>query len=41
MNMKEFISAIRDNVIGSEKSGVIDRQFQQFAYDTYQQYDAA
>ena len=41
MNMKEFISAIRDNVIGSEKSGVVDRQFQQFAYDTYQQYDAA
>ena len=41
MNMKEFISAIRDNVIGSEKTGVIDRQFQQFAYDTYQQYDAA
>lgn len=41
MRMKDFISAIRENIIGSEKSGVIDRQFQQFAYDTYQQYDAA
>lgn len=42
MSMKEFIGIIKENITGTEeKSGVLDRQFKRFAYDTYQQYDRA
>jgi hypothetical protein len=42
INMKEFIGVIKEYVNGTDvKSGVLDRQFQRFTYDTYQQYDAA
>lgn len=42
INMKEFIGVIKEYVNGTDvKSGVLDRQFKRFAYDTYQQYDAA
>jgi hypothetical protein len=40
--MKEFIAGIKERITGTEaKKGILDRQFQQFAYDTYQQYDRA
>jgi hypothetical protein len=42
VGMKEFINAIKENVNGTDlKSGVYDRQLKRYAYDTYQQYDAA
>jgi len=42
MSMKEFIGVIKENVRGTpEKLGSLQRQFQRFAYDTYQQYDRA
>ena len=42
INMKEFIGVIKEYVNGTDvKSGVLDRQFQRFTYNTYQQYDAA
>ena len=42
VDMKEFINAIKENVNGTDlKSGVYDRQLKRYAYDTYQQYDAA
>jgi hypothetical protein len=41
-NMREFIRIIKENIVGTEeKKGLLDRQFQRFAYDTYQQYDRA
>jgi hypothetical protein len=42
MSTKEFIGVIKDNINGTdEKKGLLDRQFQRFVYDTYQQYDAS
>lgn len=42
MNMKDFIKIIKENINGSEeKIGSLERQFNRFTYDTYQQYDAA
>lgn len=42
MEMKDFITAVRNQLKGNEaKAGVYDRQLKRFAYDTYQQYDAA
>ena len=42
MDMKSFINVIKENIMGTEeKIGSLERQFRRFAYDTYQQYDAA
>lgn len=42
MTMKDFIGVIKENIKGTEESaGILDRQFRRFAYDTYQQYNAA
>lgn len=42
MDMKDFVTAVKEQLKGNEvKSGVYDRQLKRFAYDTYQQYDAA
>lgn len=42
MDMKDFIAAVKEQIKGNEvKAGVYDRQLKRFAYDTYQQYDAA
>jgi hypothetical protein len=42
MSMKEFIKVIKENINGTdEKKGLLDRQLNRFAYDTYQQYDAS
>ena len=40
-SIRDFISLLRENVTGSAvRQGGMERQFQRFAYDTYQQYDA-
>ena len=42
MSMKEFIRVIKDAINGTdERKGLLDRQLNRFAYDTYQQYDAS
>lgn len=42
MSMKEFIGVIKDAINGTDvKKGLLDRQLNRFAYDTYQQYDAS
>ena len=42
MNMKDYARALRDTITGEdEKAGSLERQFQRYAYDLYQQYDAA
>ena len=42
MNIKDYTKALREMVTGSpDKTGALERQFQRFAYDIYQQYDAA
>lgn len=42
VDMKDFIKEIKKSVNGTEKQvGALQRQFQRFAYDTYQQYDRA
>lgn len=42
MDMKVYTRELRDMVTGSDgKSGGMERQFQRYAYDLYQQYDAA
>lgn len=42
MSMKEFIKVIKDAINGTdERKGLLDRQLNRFAYDTYQQYDAS
>jgi len=42
MDRKEFIDLLRDKITGvDQKAGVMERQYQRFAYDLYQQYDAA
>ena len=42
MNMKDYAHALRDTITGEdEKAGSLERQFQRYAYDLYQQYDAA
>ena len=42
MTMKDFIKGIKVKINGDENSlGYMERKFQRFAYDTYQQYDAA
>lgn len=42
MTTKEFIKGIKLKINGDENSlGYMERKFQRFAYDTYQQYDAS
>ncbi len=42
MSFKDFIEGIREKITGSkEKTGTLERQFQRFTYDVYQQYDRA
>jgi len=40
MDMKDYVKALREMITGSpDKTGIMERQFQRFAYDIYQQYD--
>lgn len=42
MTTKEFIKGMKIKINGDDQSlGYMERKFQRFAYDTYQQYDAA
>lgn len=42
MGMKEYTSQLRDIITGvDKKAGGLERQFQRYAFDLYQQYDAA
>ena len=42
MNMKDLVKLLKEKITGTDKSpGIMDRQFQRYAYDLYQQYDAA
>jgi hypothetical protein len=42
MRTKDFITAVKEKLVGGEKKyGSLQRQVQRFAYDIYQQYDAA
>ena len=42
MRTKDFISVVKEKLVGGEKKyGSLQRQVQRFAYDIYQQYDAA
>jgi hypothetical protein len=42
MDMKEYTKSLRDMIVGTdETAGGLERQFQRYAYDLYQQYDAA
>lgn len=38
---KEFIKGLSKMVTGDEKAGLLERQYQGYAYDLYQQYDRA
>lgn len=41
MDKKEFITMLSDKITGTDEyTGGLERQFQRFAYDIYQQYDA-
>jgi hypothetical protein len=42
MNMKDYVKMLREKITGSDSTtGIYERQFQRYAYDLYQQYDAA
>lgn len=42
MNLKDYSNALKNMITGSpEYKGGLERQFQRYAYDLYQQYDAA
>jgi hypothetical protein len=42
MSMKDFIKGLRKKITGTEdRTGTLERQFQRYAYDVYQQYDRA
>lgn len=42
MNRREFIKIIRENINGTDdKIGSLEKQFQRYTYDTYQQYERA
>lgn len=42
MSMRELVKALTDKITGAEgKTGSLERQYQRFAYDVYQQYDRA
>ena len=41
-NMKDYVKGLKEMITGSpDTKGGLERQFQRFAYDIYQQYDAA
>jgi hypothetical protein len=42
MNMKDYVSDLKDMITGTDEyTGGLERQFQRYGYDIYQQYDAA
>jgi hypothetical protein len=42
MNLKDYTKALKEMIVGSEEyKGGLERQFARYAYDLYQQYDAA
>jgi hypothetical protein len=42
MDMKDYVKGLKDMITGSpDYKGGLERQFQRYAYDIYQQYDAA
>ena len=42
MNIKDYVKALKDKITGiDEAAGLMERQYQRYAYDLYQQYDAA
>lgn len=42
MDMKDYVKMLNDKIIGTQKTtGGLERQYQRYAYDVYQQYDAA
>jgi hypothetical protein len=42
MNMKDYVKILQDKITGTKDStGLYERQCQRYAYDLYQQYDAA
>ena len=41
VDSKEFIKGLSKLVTGDEKAGLMERQYQRYAYDLYQQYDRA
>jgi enamine deaminase RidA (YjgF/YER057c/UK114 family) len=42
MNMKDFVSMLKDKVTGTvDYKGTLEKKFDAFGYDLYQQYDAA
>lgn len=42
MDMKDYVKLLKDKITGTEEyTGGLERQFQRYAYDLYQQYDAA
>lgn len=42
MNMKDYVKLLKNKITGTEEyTGALERQFNMYAYDLYQQYDAA
>jgi hypothetical protein len=42
MNLKDYVKLLREKITGSDESaGLLERQFQRYGYNLYQQYDAA
>lgn len=41
IDSKEFIKGLSKLVTGNEKTGLLERQYQRYSYDLYQQYDRA
>lgn len=42
ISLKDYVKSLHDTIVGHYKSvGGLERQFQRYAYDLYQQYDAA
>lgn len=42
MNMKDYVKILKEKIVGTtDKTGALERQFNMYAYDLYQQYDAA
>lgn len=41
IDTKEFIKGLTNLIDGGEKKGLLEKQYERYAYDVYQQYDAA
>lgn len=42
MNLKDYVKVLKNKITGTEEyTGALERQFNMYAYDLYQQYDAA